>query len=260
MDRNELIDVFNREQRIEVQFPNVTVERTGKVLRSYSRQHQFGFILYSELDETTVDEAIQEQVAFFEDRRIDFEWKVFDYDRPADLKERLRARGFQIEEAEALLVLPLDESNPLLNRPTPAEIRKVTQVDEIDGLMATKGEVWEEDFTSLGEELKSLLRDHPDYLSVYAAYADGKPVSSAWSNLHPGSLFTSLWGGSTLPAYRKRGYYSGLLAVRAQEAWQRGYRYLYVDASPMSRPILEKHGFQLLGFSYPCSYHNPKQP
>jgi len=37
--------------------------------------------------------------------------------------------------------------------------------------------------------------------------------------------------------YRKRGLYTALLAVRAQEGRARQVKYLTVDASPMSRPI-----------------------
>ncbi len=258
MDRNELIEQFTREQRIEIRFPDVTVETAGAVLRSFSEQHKSGFILYSQLDELNVERAITEQVAYFEERGFDFEWKVFDYDRPEDLKERLKAHGFQIEEPEALMVLPLKEGARLLTQPVPAEIRRVTRPEEIDALMELEHAVWGNDHSDLGNELKTLLRDRPDYLSVYAAYADGRSVSAAWCNLHPGSAFASLWGGTTLPEYRKRGFYSGLLAARAQEAWRRGYRFLYVDASPMSRPILERHAFQFLGFSYPCLYEIKK--
>ena len=45
------------------------------------------------------------------------------------------------------------------------------------------------------------------------------------------------------PAGRGR----GLQASRVkQEAIQRGYRFLMIEASPMSRPIVAAHGFQLL--------------
>jgi hypothetical protein len=42
-----------------------------------------------------------------------------------------------------------------------------------------------------------------------------------------------------------------VVAVRAQEAIGRGYRFLTVDASDMSRPILLKRGFELLTYTYP---------
>jgi hypothetical protein len=43
-----------------------------------------------------------------------------------------------------------------------------------------------------------------------------------------------------------------------QEARQRGYRYLTIDASPMSRPIVARHGFiqltSAIQFGWPASY------
>ena len=59
-------------------------------------------------------------------------------------------------------------------------------------------------------------------------------------------------GGATLEGFRKRGIYTAVLAARAREARERGYRFLTIDASPMSRPIAAKHGFRLLATSNPC--------
>jgi GNAT superfamily N-acetyltransferase len=52
-----------------------------------------------------------------------------------------------------------------------------------------------------------------------------------------------------VPAFRKQGLFTSLVAVRAQEARRRGARFLTVDARPMSRPILEALGFKLLCFA-----------
>ena len=49
-----------------------------------------------------------------------------------------------------------------------------------------------------------------------------------------------------------QGFYTALLAVRVQEAIARGRRYLTIDASPMSRPIVERFGFVRLAESTPC--------
>jgi hypothetical protein len=59
----------------------------------------------------------------------------------------------------------------------------------------------------------------------------------------PGTEFAGLWGGSTLAGWRRRGIYRALVARRAQLAMARGVRYLHVDASGNSRPILEQLGF-----------------
>ena len=62
-------------------------------------------------------------------------------------------------------------------------------------------------------------------------------------------VLASLWRPAWQPAV-----VTALLAVRAQEAKARQVKYLTVDASPMSRPILEKFGFGLMAYSYPCKW------
>jgi GNAT superfamily N-acetyltransferase len=258
VDRDKVLALFTLEQRIEYDAPDAIREETGGVIRTLSTEESRGFVLYTDLNEHNIEQAIDEQVAYFSRRNEPFEWKVFDYDQPPDLKEHLRARGFEIGEPEALVVLDLNEHPAFLKDPIPASIRRI-DLDEIDAVMKMEEAVWGEDHSDLGAYLKTYASKWPEYMSFYAAFADEQIVSAAWIHFSIGGSFASLWGGSTLPAYRQRGFYTGLLNVRAQEALQRGFRYLYVDASPMSQPILEKHGFQLLGYSYPCEWE-PETP
>jgi hypothetical protein len=50
---------------------------------------------------------------------------------------------------------------------------------------------------------------------------------------------------------RGQGIYRALIAYRARLAAGRGYRYLYVDASPDSQPILARPGFSHLARTTP---------
>jgi hypothetical protein len=45
-----------------------------------------------------------------------------------------------------------------------------------------------------------------------------------------------------------------VLAARVQEATARGYRFVTIDASPMSRPIVARHGFRLLTMAWACKW------
>lgn len=72
--------------------------------------------------------------------------------------------------------------------------------------------------------------------------------------LHPGSGFAGLWGGGTVPAWRGKGIYRALVAHRARSAAEGGYRYLQVDASDQSRPILQRLGFLALSTTTPYEY------
>jgi GNAT superfamily N-acetyltransferase len=71
---------------------------------------------------------------------------------------------------------------------------------------------------------------------------------------HHGTEFAGLWGGGTLPEWRGRGVFRALVAHRARLAADRGFRYLQVDATPDSRPILERLGFVVLATTTPFTH------
>lgn len=258
MDAQQILALFDQEQRREVHFSDVRREVTPTVVRQIGLYHPASAIIYSWLTPEITEAAILEEIAFFENLGHELEWKVFAHDTPADLKERLLAHGFAAEENEALVVLDIETAPAALLQPVSHDVRRLTQPEHLSDITAIHAAVWHEDFTVLAERLANDLRHNPDHLSVYVAYVEGVPASSAWVYFHPASQFASLWGGSTVPAYRQRGLYSALLAIRTQEARQRGVRFLTVDASPMSRPILQSFGFQWLTTIYPCKWR-PKR-
>jgi GNAT superfamily N-acetyltransferase len=254
MNPEQILALFDQEQRRDVVYSDVRREVTSTVIRQIGLNHPESAIIYSWLTPENTEAAILEEIAFFENLGHDLEWKVYAHDPPADLKDRLQRHGFVVEEPEALVVLDLETASDVLLQPVTHDIRRITDPDNLSDVAAVYTEVWREDFSVLSGRLAHDLQHDPDLLSVYVAYMEKVPASSAWIYFHEGSQFASLWGGSTVPAYRKRGLYSALLAIRAQEARRRGVRFLTVDASPMSRPILESLGFQWLSTIYPCMW------
>lgn len=255
MDKAKIIALYDRDQRKEVEYPNARREVLPNLVRHVDTSDTGeGMIIHSQLDEASVEGAIREQVAYFERIGQAFEWKVYDYDTPSDLKDRLAAYGFGVEEVEAIMVLDLDETPDILLQPVPHTVKRITDPERIGDVLAVEEQVWEEDYAALGRYLAHTLVNYPRRLSVHVVYVDEMPVSAAWIYFPAGSRFASLWGGSTLMAYRGRGLYTALLAVRVQEAKRRQVGYLTVDASQMSRPILEKLGFEVIAYSYPCKW------
>lgn len=254
MNAEQILALFDQEQRRDVEFSDVRREVTPTVVRQVGLYHPQSAIIYSWLTPANVEAAILAEIAYFDHLGHHFEWKVYAHDHPSDLKDRLVAHGFEAEEPEALVVLDVESGPAVLLQPVTHDVRRITNPDHLQDLAIVHQGVWQDDFSILNERLANDLRQDPDHICVYAAYVDGVPASSAWTYFHEGSQFASLWGGSTLPAYRKRGLYSALLAVRAQEAQRRGVRFLTVDASPMSRPILQSFGFQWLTTIYPCKW------
>lgn len=259
MNPSELLSIYDREQRIDLRLPEWTYENTGRIVRDYSLSEGSGYIDYATLDETNVGAEIDAQIAFFESLGLPFSWKVFDHDTPSDLRQRLAARGFEIEEPDALMILDLDQAPDFYWTAELEDcVRPVHSAEGVDGIARLEEEIWQGPRDWLRKMLTHTLEAYPERVSIYAVPAGGRIVSAAWTFYYPPSQFARLLGGATLPVYRGRGYYTALLVTRVREARRRGCRFMTVDASPMSRPILEKHGFQCLGFSTLCKWRGKK--
>jgi len=261
MESGQLLALHDRQQRIEVEYRMMRREVTPEVIRHVALKHGEGMVLYTRLTTANADRVIAEQIAYYEQLGLDFEWKTYEHDTPADLKDRLRAHGFKAEEPEALLVLDIDAAPHILLQPVTHDVRRITDPERLEEVRRIQESVWDEPHAWLVPELSDYLINDPDHMSVYIAYAEGTPVSAAWISFHDHNQFAGLWGGSTLAEYRGRGFYTALLAIRLQEAQQRGVRFLTIDASPMSRPIVEKNGFQFLTFTQPFKWQvKPETP
>lgn len=252
MNKNELISQFHKELREEAQIQGFKREQTEHVVRHISQFGERGFISASNVNEDNAREIIKNELDYFKQRNQSFEWKVYSYDKPDNLKELLKQEGFTIGDPEALMFMEIDHQHPLLLDGSFKNVIEITDEQGIKDIIALEESIWNESLAELGERLWRDKQNNPETLYLYGIYEDSKLVSAAWMYLEANSAFASLWGGSTLPSYRGKGYYSKLLAVRAQKAFEKGHPLLTVDASPMSRPILEKSGFLCLAYSYEC--------
>jgi GNAT superfamily N-acetyltransferase len=257
-DRAEMLhlyDVHVRAAEASGMPSHVVVEHDGPVLR-ISGLHR-GFLSTGPdlgVDGAELDALIARQRDFFAARNEAVEWKTRAHDRPADLTERLLAAGFVPEPLETVVVAAVDDL--VTDSPPPAGVR-VRETDtpaDMRRIAALEGAVWGEDQAWLGEELVGMLAAEPRLTRVVVAEAlepagpgdltkPGQVVCAGWLTLTPGSDFAGLWGGSTLAAWRGRGIYRALVAARARLARDLGVRFLQVDASDDSRPILERLGF-----------------
>jgi GNAT superfamily N-acetyltransferase len=152
------------------------------------------------------------------------EWKYYSHDGP-ELRERLLAAGLEPEDEETVVVA---EAVSIPPPPADVELR-----EESDVFLELAERVF-------GRGQGSALGDSS---IAVVAYVDGEPVSGGRVDLEDGVEFAGLFGGVTLPEFRGRGLYRATVAKRAELARERGYRWLYVDALPTSRPILERNGF-----------------
>jgi hypothetical protein len=255
MNKSQILALYDQDQRTDLEHPNTRREVTPNIVRHVNASEvEEGFISYSQLNQANADDMIREQISYFESIGQDFEWKLYDYDQPSDLKERLKAHGFIVEEAEAIMVLDLEDAADILWQPIPSNVQQIIDPQRLVDVQSVEQQVWNEGDSFYLEFLGNALRNYPEQMSVYVAYMNEQPASAAWIYFPKHSQFASLWGGSTVGAFRMQGLYTALLAARAQEAKSRQVKFLTVDASPMSRPILERMGFEMIATSYPCRW------
>src|SRR5215831_4275202 len=150
------------------------------------------------------------------------EWKYYSHDGP-ELRERLLAAGLEPEDEETVVVA---ESVSIAPPPADVELRLAG-----------------EEFDELAARVFGSRFELSDKAVAVVVVADGQPVSGGRVDFEDGVEFAGLFGGVTLPEYRGRGLYRATVAKRAELARERGYRWLYSDALPTSRPILERVGF-----------------
>ncbi len=240
MDSREILSLYDQEMRQNpAQTPGgVQVERTGPVVRL---RGSFNCILYSRLEETTAPQVVRDEADLFRRAGTSVEWKVFGHDGPKELEALLAQEGFLPGPPETLLVLPL-AGGVLPGGAVPGiEVRQVKGEEGFrDALEANVGAFGEEARRN-SAEYTEILRA-PDQ-ALFVAYAQDVPVASGRVELPPHRSFAGLYGGGTLPAFRRQGIYRALVAARGALAQSLGYRYLTVDARESSRPILERLGF-----------------
>jgi GNAT superfamily N-acetyltransferase len=257
MNRSEVLAAFNQQVR-----QNTSPDGTGArfethphVIRRIAEPGLGGSgVLWTSLNASNADEVIAGEVRFFGERSERFEWKLYSYDEPADLPDRLAAAGFVPEEPESLMIAAISEIiDQLRSAELPPGVTLERPADDsgVDRLTKVHELVFGSDESELRASLRQQLVEAPETLDMVIAVAGDEPVSAARTDFLPGTEFAGLWGGGTLPDWRRRGIYRALVRYRAELAAKRGYTYLTVDASDQSRPILERSGFECLAVTTP---------
>jgi len=261
MDRQLVLAAFDEQIRRHpaAEAPGESVERDPAVVRFVAGEGGRSAVTWSGLDEATADAVIAATINRF--GRLgagEWEWKHYSYDRPADLPRRLRAAGFTAEPAETLMVAEIEDLARDLPPPAGVRLLPVTEQRGVHALVRVHDEVFGEDHAALGRELLAGLARRPPTVAAVVAVAGDAPICAGRVEFHAGTEFASLWGGGTVHGWRGRGIFRSLVAYRAAEASARGFRYLQVDASPESRPILNRLGFVELATTTP--FIHPGRP
>jgi GNAT superfamily N-acetyltransferase len=192
-----------------------------------------------------VDNVLDEVRSLLRARKRDrTQWEIGSAAEPRDLAELLLARGFVRDKEPYAVALVLTREPPA--GPTEIVARRVETFDEFAAGHAVQAEAFgmpEEEIAESRATLTERWRDTPNLM--HAAWLNGVMVSAGTCAPTPHGLL--LYGGATRERARGRGAYRALLRARWDEAVARGTPALMTQAGAMSRPILERLGFEPVG-------------
>jgi GNAT superfamily N-acetyltransferase len=171
------------------------------------------------------------------------QWEVGSSAEPANLVDLLLERGLIRDKDPFAVALVLTEP------PAPVPGIVARRVETFEEYAAANSVQWqafempEDDVAEARALLPQRWRDAPSIM--HAAWLDGEIVSAGTCAPTPHGLL--LYGGATVAQARGRGAYRALLRARWDEATGRGTPALITQGGSMSRPILERLGFEPVG-------------
>ncbi|WP_117234789.1 GNAT family N-acetyltransferase [Vibrio maerlii] len=255
MNTLDVMNEYNEFERKSVNSFNGVVKSSDTLVKFVSEDFHGSYISYYSFEESDSERRVKEDLEYFQQRNLCFEWKTYSTDRPTNLESVLLESGFEQEETESFMALNLAETD---NKPfDESAITEVFDERGVRDAIKVQEQVWGGDFEWQYNYLFKLKQNSPDSISIYVVYVNGQPVTSAWITFNEGSPFAGIWGGSTVEEFRGKGLYSSLLNKRIAEAKARGVKYLIIDASDMSKPIVAKRGFEVIATT--TGYTSPKR-
>jgi hypothetical protein len=167
-------------------------------------------------------------------------WWLTEQSTPDDLEERLLAAGATRDDADYLHAAMLLTREP--PRVDGVEARQIESLEEYIEARRLSHDAFANPHESMeGDE--QLERDWTELTDpVFAAWLDGRMASTGRVTFTRVGGY--LMGGATAEWARGHGAYRAVVRARWDAAVARGTPALAVGAGPMSRPILERLGFE----------------
>jgi GNAT superfamily N-acetyltransferase len=192
-----------------------------------------------------VDNVLEEVRALLRKRgRTRTQWEVGSSATPDDLVDRLLARGLVLDRDPYAVALVLTAPPP---PPLPGlAARRVETFEEYAAANEVQWRAFESTEDDIAESRAMLADRWQERATImHAAWLDGEIVSAGTAAPTEHGLL--LYGGATAPDARGRGAYRALLFARWEEAVALGTPALITQGGSMSRPILERLGFERIG-------------
>lgn len=232
---NSFIPLAAGEERIET--PRFTLCLSGSARAATVQRQRFA--------EDEIEEVLGEVRALLAERgRRRTQWEIGSAARPPSLVDSLLARGLVRDREPFAIAMALTRDPPAAPLAMVAE--RVTTYEDFVEASEIQFAAFASDPAET-EERRAGLRDRWEAgpPMMHMVILSGEIICSGSCAPTPHGL--ALFGGGTLPGARGRGAYQALIEARWRDAVADGHPALLTQAGAMSRPILERLGFEAVG-------------
>ncbi|GAC1552346.1 MAG: hypothetical protein NVS3B16_27030 [Vulcanimicrobiaceae bacterium] len=249
MKVSELLAILDGERR-----GSGTADGGNALFRESSPDRSECRIVFAEIAPSRSADVIREELERTRVGGYTLEWKVYGHDPLPGLAETLAASGFEAGDVETVLCLELGNVEWSRFAGPVYETRAVQGEAGLADVATISQQIGRRNVEAETRQLRAMLRDRPDALSIYVAYVANEPVSVGRIHFGHNPAVAELAGGRTVTTHRRKGLFTAVVASRLREAAARGCRYIFVDALPTSEPILTKLGFAALTSTQPFRF------
>jgi ribosomal protein S18 acetylase RimI-like enzyme len=240
---------FNEEMaRLGYGLPEGEQHKTPELLWIYTGSRGPNAVLHSRFasdDSTYIHAKIDEMLAFFKTRNIDFGWTIGPSTRPMNLATLLEARGFVYSESTAGMAVDLQALNE--NIYVNQELI-VTEIEDLETLKILRTI----EVLGFGSSETAAQNYYDSYAHAgfsngmpwhhYIGWLHNKPVAIASLLFHAG--VAGIFGVATIPEARRQGVGAVMTLHVLHEARRHGFRVAVLSPTQMSIAMYRRIGFQ----------------
>lgn len=250
---SELLALYDDTMRRNANVSGCVREQTQSVSRYTTSTGSQRYLMWHDCHDADAARLVDEELRAVHGHARVLMWKLYAHDVAHDaVHAALIARGFDGDDYATLMVTPVAALLAALpandKRAASLDARQLHTAKDLDAYQNIWDEVWpDEPNARYVDDYKSRIEQRDPGALFYAGFAENdNPVSSGSLFHHPGNPYALLCGGTTKTAWRRQHAYTSMLAVRAHASAARGVRYLAVEASAESQPILARLSFMPL--------------
>jgi GNAT superfamily N-acetyltransferase len=234
--------------RLGYGLPEGELHKTPELLWIYTGSRGPNAVLHSRFaseDPTYAYAKIDEMLAFFKTRHMDFGWTIGPSTRPADLSSMLETRGFVYSDSTPGLGLDLQTIDANMRVNPELTITEIEDLETLKILHAIE-------MSGFGASEMAAQNYYDSYASTrfgngmpwhhYIGWLHEEPVAIATLLFHAG--VAGIYGVATIPSARRQGVGTTITLHALGQARRFGYRVAILSPTDMSIEIYRRIGFR----------------